>query len=717
MMRKAKGKRRASALSLALPRQVTLPWESPPQGDGESPPSGERVTNAESREAIQKAPSIDFDAGIARPSISRPGVSRPRDLGDGASSPSDGHQQFVDRKMMVWLEKPSAIDKRGPCTVDKSYGPLTAGKAPAELVIEDLASPIVASCRNLTRLVRRRCIPKTGASRPMTLARMLWRTVNVQKTRPSANLVRMLLAHSARPQARGFVSRSTDRSATWMANKGIILLDGVSTVIIHEAVQLAQIERRRKIIETPRAEKLARFARLVWTEDKAVRPAIALIDEFKYLAKARPLPGAAHALNKGLLQLDDMPLPEGVAVAASRVVPTGGRPMQVRSAPLAKKSRRDANPPRTANPRRTDEATPARSILQPRSSIEVAGRVWERPIQQAVPAFIARGGRRSTIITLSDLSGGTGAASVTAQLGAKLAEAGDQVLVLDLDYHGALTDVCLSVPVRSRLRSSGRTIVKWLESTPIRPGEWMDCLGCPKCPGLFAVAADRSLGVWEAREKAAWLVQPGVMDVRFRLRRMLHLPEISSRFDWVLINAPSRLSTAAINAFTSSDYLVFSNTMAQAGAADPAASRDRIGQLLSWLARLNVATGACRNLSLLGVVDTESPAATDGIATDGIATMLQGVGRSEVAPDEPEELPLPFSRERWSDGVYHFSPTVPLGPQSATPASLAINANSKERTQQHAAPQAAAGSPRSSSRFAALAHELKQAVAARGRRR
>src|SRR5205807_9652191 len=93
-----------------------------------------------------------------------------------------------------------------------------------------------------------------------------------------------------------------------------------------------------------------------------------------------------------------------------------------------------------------------------------AGRVWERPVENPVPAFLGRQARRAKIIAITDVNSGDGKTALVSQLGTMLAEQGDQVLMLDLDYRGALTDACFAPEARQQLRAHGRTVVRWLES-------------------------------------------------------------------------------------------------------------------------------------------------------------------------------------------------------------------------------------------------------------
>jgi len=333
-----------------------------------------------------------------------------------------------------------------------------------------------------------------------------------------------------------------------------------------------------------------------------------------------------------------------------------------------------------------------------------AGRVWERPVRNPVPAFLGREARRAKIVVVTDVNSGDGKTALVARLGAMLAEQGDQVLMLDLDHRGALTDSCFAPEMRQKLRSHGRTVVRWLEAAGRRGRPLLECMSAVS-HNLWAVASDDSLGVWEARERAAWLVQKDLYDVRFRLRGELHGTDICQRFDWILIDCPRRLSTAAINAFACGDYLML--------AGSDKTSQAQVSQLLGWLARLNVLTGACRGLSMLGVVSVDDelgvsskPSAAPSVAAPSVAAT------SIAAPATPAidwaRAAASARQDRWVDGVYYFGNSVPrvVAPKVAQEA---VAAGPAWR------PGAVAKggiSPRTS-----LATEVRQRIAARGKRR
>jgi hypothetical protein len=71
------------------------------------------------------------------------------------------------------------------------------------------------------------------------------------------------------------------------------------------------------------------------------------------------------------------------------------------------------------------------------------GKVWERPAALPFPTFRPRTDRKCRVIAVTNLKGGVGKTTLTANLGAPLWTTGKQVLLIDLDYQGTLTAICL----------------------------------------------------------------------------------------------------------------------------------------------------------------------------------------------------------------------------------------------------------------------------------
>src|SRR5207253_7750043 len=110
----------------------------------------------------------------------------------------------------------------------------------------------------------------------------------------------------------------------------------------------------------------------------------------------------------------------------------------------------------------------------------------------------------------------------------------------------------------------------------------------------WLLAANEDLADAEEHAKAAWLLQSGPRDVRYRLRAALHAPLIQDRFDAILLDCPPRLSTACVNALTCCDFVLIPVLLDKT-------SLDAVPRLLKWL-RLLRGHGVCPELRVLGVL-------------------------------------------------------------------------------------------------------------------
>jgi hypothetical protein len=613
-----------------------------------------------------------------------------------AESAWNDRAKFVEEKMLVWLEKPAVLDDRGRFTVDKYIGVVSKPD-------QTLRPLYLSKCKNYALAARRRFRMPQGYvtdKRPLSLWGLALRSFSVVKQTPTANLVRMVLASVARPQHERLAAQAKVSTFGWFDRKPIVALESMLMLSSHAAVAEKECQRARRrgksaIVESSESVGCGHGVAERFADDKTERPAIALIDE------AKRLQGAQEAKVAGLLRYR-----RGKADAV--VQKARGVIALPQTKPQTKPSTKPDNTvPNTTKPSimprpRTNVVSSAQDglVRDALDLLEAGCRVWERPVRVPVPAFVPRAHRRATIISVTDLSGGQGKSGTAVQLGLKLAEQGDRVLLVDLDYRGSMSGLCLKPENRATLRSAGRTALSWLSWRP-KPGNvegFAKCIAKLNRPGLFTVAGDERLGVWEARERARWIVQPGQNDPRFRLRAVLHNPEISRRFDWVLIDCPGRLGTATMNALAASDYLLL------AGEARPA-TQPLVRHLLAWLARLNLLTGVCRGLSLLGMVKVDSCKA-EGITASGVPEVasIRGPRASVVAPQvAPGRRSVDADEGGWRDGVYHFSSTIPRLAKT-------VNAAGRRQIGQPAAKAL-------NQRFTDLAQELKQRITARGKPR
>jgi chromosome partitioning protein len=164
--------------------------------------------------------------------------------------------------------------------------------------------------------------------------------------------------------------------------------------------------------------------------------------------------------------------------------------------------------------------------------------------------------RGAAIVALANLKGGVGKTTLAANLGAILARE-KRVLLVDLDYQGSLTSLCLPPEQIQEIRRRGEFGDRVLQSPAVDLDEFLRCCHVvPDRPGLRLVAADEALADVENRAMAQWLLHPECGDVRHILRAYLHAPEVIQDYDYVLLDCPPRLTTACINAFAAADFVL-----------------------------------------------------------------------------------------------------------------------------------------------------------------
>ncbi|MBM4094465.1 MAG: hypothetical protein FJ276_34440 [Planctomycetes bacterium] len=184
------------------------------------------------------------------------------------------------------------------------------------------------------------------------------------------------------------------------------------------------------------------------------------------------------------------------------------------------------------------------------------GKVWERASTACVPTFRPRRERGMVIIALANLKGGVGKTTLTANLGAVLSQH-KRVLLVDLDYQGSLTSLCLPPERIEDIRRRGEFVDRVLRSPTVAMDDFRRC--CHEVPdraALHVMAADENLADVENRAMAEWLLHPDQGDVRHVLRSYLHTPEVWRDYDYVLLDCPPRLTTACINALAATDFVL-----------------------------------------------------------------------------------------------------------------------------------------------------------------
>ena len=235
--------------------------------------------------------------------------------------------------------------------------------------------------------------------------------------------------------------------------------------------------------------------------------------------------------------------------------------------------------------------------IQEVTSLE--GKIWEKPVGNAVPPFRPLGDKAPPVIALANLKGGVGKTSLAANLAATLWKQGKRVLLVDLDNQASLTHLCLTPEKISDLRPGGGRYVQNVLKADANHGTvaWENLFPVGEAESQL-LAADEPLADVEEHAKARWLLNPAGPDVRYVLRAALHDPLLQGRFDVILLDCPPRLGTACINALTACDFVLIPVLLDKT-------STLAVPRLLAWLRHLK-SMRVCPDLSVLGVVGNRS---------------------------------------------------------------------------------------------------------------
>ena len=162
------------------------------------------------------------------------------------------------------------------------------------------------------------------------------------------------------------------------------------------------------------------------------------------------------------------------------------------------------------------------------------------------------------VITVMNFKGGVGKTTIAANIAASLSLKHDKkVLLIDLDYQGSLSSELL--PVGQNLTDKLNTTGDWLKASKgltIPANAYVTPDGLPN---VRLLTADYSLTEIEDNQFLRWLLQDVTHgDVRSRFVRGLKSTLQSSdfKFDFVVMDAPPRLSLSSANAIRASAMVI-----------------------------------------------------------------------------------------------------------------------------------------------------------------
>ncbi|MEM1294980.1 MAG: AAA family ATPase [Verrucomicrobiota bacterium] len=164
------------------------------------------------------------------------------------------------------------------------------------------------------------------------------------------------------------------------------------------------------------------------------------------------------------------------------------------------------------------------------------------------------------IISVSNLKGGVGKSTISANVAAVLADMGKKVLVVDLDWQQSLTRLCLTREQRARFFESGYAPVCTALKNYTKTDSWTET-------DLMPLQVVRETGTTfdlapthfhhMDREDAALLTsfaEPAKDDARFLVRNLIR--KWSQEYDLVILDCPPRLTVSFTGALAASDLVL-----------------------------------------------------------------------------------------------------------------------------------------------------------------
>lgn len=208
---------------------------------------------------------------------------------------------------------------------------------------------------------------------------------------------------------------------------------------------------------------------------------------------------------------------------------------------------------------RMQRALSAVARVGSKSQLREGSGLWlAPPMEGAASAAYETNIEACRILVVANAKGGVGKTTVSANIGARLAEIlSKPVLMIDLDFQGTLSSMSIAehgrwVPPKGQ--DSRATHLISGDLTPTEIANWG--LSAAGQPNLRVVPAFYDLAQAENREMVEWLLSDRQTDIRFRLADILHDPAVRNAFSLIIIDSPPRLTTGAIQALAAGTHLL-----------------------------------------------------------------------------------------------------------------------------------------------------------------
>jgi cellulose biosynthesis protein BcsQ len=180
------------------------------------------------------------------------------------------------------------------------------------------------------------------------------------------------------------------------------------------------------------------------------------------------------------------------------------------------------------------------------------GKFWSRPVGLRPVDYETRVASSIPILIFGNQKGGVGKSTLVSNLAAAFAGKGERILAVDLDYQGSHSSLAqLQAGLGDQEPES---LVDFLFQDDLDPN-WMALAIRKVSDNFHYIPAFYSFETVERRVEFQWALGATRDDVRYRLARALLVPEIQSRYDRILIDAPPRFTLGFVNGLCASTHL------------------------------------------------------------------------------------------------------------------------------------------------------------------
>lgn len=192
---------------------------------------------------------------------------------------------------------------------------------------------------------------------------------------------------------------------------------------------------------------------------------------------------------------------------------------------------------------------------------------WSKPIEaKHKPANRDNNLRNSIpVLMFANQKGGVGKTTLATNIAAYFADRGERVLVVDLDYQGSATALMFSQSDGYDPDAS-TSLIDLLFDDNLNE-LWASACIKRAAPNLDYIPCWYSFQNTERQLEYRWAMSETNDDVRLRLSRAIHSPQVQETYNRVIVDAPPRFTTGFINGLCASTHLFVPSVVDRLSAA------------------------------------------------------------------------------------------------------------------------------------------------------